>query len=135
MKKFLLTSVLALPFLAFAHQDASAWHQFKFGVGMNLEGSSGGNSFAWGLWKSQQPPAPGGYGPGGPGPYGGFGGGYGGFMGGPVSAFPGTGYDIDAAPTPTTAEPPAALPSGVKKAGYWYGYQPTSYYSGYGYDR
>src|SRR5262249_44722016 len=63
MKKFLLTSVLALPFLAFAHQDASAWHQFKFGVGMNLEGSSGGNSFGWGLWKSQQPPAPGGYGP------------------------------------------------------------------------
>ncbi len=135
MKKFLLTSVLALPFLAFAHQDASAWHQFKFGVGMNLEGSGGGNSLGWGLWKSQQPPAPGGFAPGGFGP-GGFGG-YGpGFMGSPVNAFPGTGYDIDAGPlAPSTAEPPAALPSGVKKAGYWYGYQPISSYPVYGYDR
>jgi hypothetical protein len=134
MKKFLLTSVLALPFLAFANQDASAWHQWKFGVGMNAEGSGGGNDFLWGVWKSQQPPAPPGYGApaaGYPGAYGGgFGAGVGGY-GAPVNAFPGMGFDIGAgAPlsAPTTSEPPAPLPQGVKKAGYWYGYEPAYYY-------
>jgi hypothetical protein len=133
MKKFLLSSVLALPFLAFANQDASAWHQFKFGVGMNLEGSGGGNSLFWGAWKSQQPPAPGGYGAPFAGPVGhGFGAGF----GGPVDAFGGMGYDVgkESLP-PTTAEPPAPLPSGVKKAGYWDGYEPMGYYPApvYGY--
>jgi hypothetical protein len=151
MKKFLLTSILALPFLALANQDASAWHQFKFGAGINLEGSGGGNSAFWGVWKSQQPPAPGGFGAPGVGypgatagaGVGGYGVGYpgatagagvGGYgMGSPVNAFPGTGYDIGAdapLPTPATSEPPAPLPQGVKKAGYWYGYEPATYYYG-----
>jgi hypothetical protein len=76
MKKILLASLLALPLLAVSQQRASAWCQFKFGVGLNLEGSSGGNCLAWGLWKSDQPPPPAGYGFG-PGMAGGDLGGYG----------------------------------------------------------
>jgi hypothetical protein len=136
MKKFLLMSVLALPFVAASQQEASAWHSFKFGAGINLEGSGGGNSYFWGAMKSQQPPAPGGYGPGFPGAAPTGAPGYGPVMGSPIGAFGGPGYDIGSEiPTPSaTAEPPAALPSGVNKAGYWYpGLQPVGYYPAPGY--
>src|SRR6516225_2120080 len=73
MKKLVFLSVAALSVVALSGQRACAWKQFKFGVGANIEGSAGGNNILWGVWKSQQPPAPGfggGY-PGGPAaPYG-----------------------------------------------------------------
>jgi hypothetical protein len=70
MKKLLLLSVLGLPLLAVTPERASAFVNFKFGIGMNLEYTSGGNCCLWGLWKNG--PGPGyGYGPPGGMPYGG----------------------------------------------------------------
>jgi hypothetical protein len=141
MKKFLLTSVLALPFLALSQQDASAWTKFNFGVGANLGWSAGGNHCCWGLWNSEQPPAAnpgfpvGGY--GAPAAYPGFsGGGYGASgatFGGsfPFGASKGASQDIsiESETEPSATMPPAPLPKGVKPA-VWYnnGYQPVSYY-------
>jgi hypothetical protein len=143
MKKLVFLSVAALSVVALSGQRACAWKQFKFGVGANIEGSAGGNNILWGVWKSQQPPAPGfggGY-PGGPaapyGPgFGGFGGGYGGGygrgMGGPLGFNMGT----------ETAPPPMSLPGGtqsnkVQPVNYSYGqdgYVDGGYYLPVGYD-
>src|SRR5437879_642869 len=59
MKKILVLSVSALTVLAISGQNASAWSEFKFGVGLNLAYKGGGNNILWGAYKSQQPPAPG----------------------------------------------------------------------------
>jgi hypothetical protein len=59
MKKILVLSAAALTVLAISGQKASAWCDWKFGVGLNLAYRGGGNNFLWGAYKSQQPPAPG----------------------------------------------------------------------------
>jgi len=56
MKRMMVTGVLALAALAFTGQQASAWCKFGLGVGLNLNWESGGNCFAWGLYKSGPPP-------------------------------------------------------------------------------
>jgi hypothetical protein len=58
MNKLSVASLLAIVGIAFAQQQASAWTTTKFGIGMNWEYSSGGNSFFWGLYKNGQPPPP-----------------------------------------------------------------------------
>ena len=58
MKKFLMIGVLALGILPLARQEASAWINHKFGVGLNWAWQSGGNSFGWGLFRGGQPPGP-----------------------------------------------------------------------------
>jgi hypothetical protein len=133
MKKVTILSALAVAALALTCQDAFAWKQFKFGVGMNLEGSAGGNNLLWGLYKSQQPPSPGyggfpgGY-PGQAGPgFGGFGGmgGFGGYGG-----VGGMGYSVgqELAPTPS-ALPPGTVPNRVQPVNYQpFPAAPTGYY-------
>jgi hypothetical protein len=148
MKKLVIMSVAALTILALTSQRASAWKQFKFGVGLNLEGSGGGNNLLWGLYKSQQPPAQGYGGYQGPqgSPYGPNFGGYGGGMGGGFGGgFGGLGYNIGT----ETAPPPLALPGGPQSnkvqpvnyefdplGGYglpvgYEGYTPPSYWPGW----
>ncbi len=58
MKKFLTTGILALTLAALSTQDAPAWLNWKFGVGMNMGWQSGGNNTLWGLFRNGQPPAP-----------------------------------------------------------------------------
>ena len=66
MKKIIAAGMLAFCVLAIAQQQASAWTNTKFGIGMNMDYQSGGTSFLWGLWRNGQPPGPeafgGGYG-------------------------------------------------------------------------
>src|SRR5947209_1125671 len=61
MKKILYVSLLALGILSLSQQQASAWINAKFGIGMNFGWQSGGNCVLWGLAQGQQPPP--GYGP------------------------------------------------------------------------
>jgi hypothetical protein len=82
MKKLFCLSLAAVA-LAALPQQASAWHNFKFGAGVNLEWSCGGNQFGicgHPIYRSGD--VPGGFG-------GGFGGGY---MGGPVIVVPQQGH-------------------------------------------
>jgi hypothetical protein len=67
MKKFVAMGALALILAACSQQEASAWINSKFGVGLNWSWQSGGNNLAWGVFRNGQPPAcdgPGFYGPG-----------------------------------------------------------------------
>src|SRR5262249_41779368 len=50
-----------------SHQQASAWTNFRFGIGLNVEWQSGGNSFLWGAICNGQPPGPQFFGYGAPG--------------------------------------------------------------------
>jgi hypothetical protein len=56
MKKFLVTGALALAAVALFQQQASAWKDCKFGIGLNWHYSSGGNNCLWGAFKNGQPP-------------------------------------------------------------------------------
>jgi hypothetical protein len=120
MKKFLVLSVATVTLLALSGQRASAWKQIKFGVGLNLEGSSGGNNLLWGLAKGQQPPAQG------------FGGGYPGAFPAPMAApygvgLGGPGYQIGQETEPLT--PPQPASNKVQPVGYLpYDYAPAEYY-------
>lgn len=64
MKKILAIGVLTICSIAFTQQQASAWINSRFGVGLNWDWQSGGNSILWGAWRNGQPggpdPAPGG---------------------------------------------------------------------------
>src|SRR5207302_1130684 len=62
MKKILAIGILAVTAIAFSQQQASAWVNSRFGVGLNWEWQSGGNSFGWGLYRNGQPPGPEGFG-------------------------------------------------------------------------
>lgn len=66
MKKVLALGLLALGLIALSQQEASAWKNSRFGIGLNWDYQSGGNSFFWGLWRNGQPPGPGGFGDGMP---------------------------------------------------------------------
>src|SRR5262245_45826645 len=58
MKKLLIMGALAISALALSQQQASAWVNARFGVGLNWHWQSGGNSFGWGLFTGGQPPGP-----------------------------------------------------------------------------
>jgi hypothetical protein len=58
MKKFLATGLLAIFAIALSQQQASAWVNAKFGVGLNWNYQSGGNTWGWGAWRNGQPPGP-----------------------------------------------------------------------------
>jgi hypothetical protein len=114
MKKMLWLGALALPLLAVSEQAASAWCNFKFSCGFNLEWSCANNSFCCGLWKCAPPPVPCCMPPVPP-------------WFGPVAHPPGVfGYDLGY---------DAAAPTGIHPVQYdtpWYGgsgYQPVNYYA------
>src|SRR5438876_1185003 len=69
MKKFLTAGLVAAAWVLASHQHASAWVNFKAGIGLNVEWQSGGNSFLWGAVRGAQPPGPQCFGYG-PAPYG-----------------------------------------------------------------
>src|SRR5262245_35413722 len=48
MKKFLTAGLVASALMLASHQQVSAWTNFRFGIGLNVEWQSGGNSFLWG---------------------------------------------------------------------------------------
>jgi hypothetical protein len=56
MKKFVAMGALALILAACSQQEASAWINCKFGVGLNWAWQSGGNNLAWGVFRNGQPP-------------------------------------------------------------------------------
>lgn len=58
MKKIVLAGVLAVCAMAATQQQASAWVNSRFSVGLNWGVQSGGNNFLWGAWKNGQPPGP-----------------------------------------------------------------------------
>ena len=58
MKKIALAGLVAFALVAISQQQASAWTNTKFGIGLNFERQSGGNSAIWGLWRNGQPPGP-----------------------------------------------------------------------------
>jgi len=58
MKKFLAAGLLAICAIALSQQQASAWVNARFGIGLNWGYQSGGNNFLWGAYKNGQPPGP-----------------------------------------------------------------------------
>lgn len=84
MKRMMTAGILALSLCALAEQNASAWVNHKFGIGLNWNWQSGGNNFLWGLFRNGQPPGPGCDAGGCPGGFGG--------PGCLPGAFPGGGY-------------------------------------------
>jgi hypothetical protein len=58
MKKIVLAGLIAVSLVALSQQQASAWVNSRFGIGLNWERQSGGNNFGWGAWKNGQPPGP-----------------------------------------------------------------------------
>lgn len=91
MKKMVVAGLIAVSMMAVSQQQASAWVNSRFSVGLTWDFQSGGNQLLWGAWRNGQPPGPeafssgiyqpryqgpmpGGFGPSGPGMYGpGFG--------------------------------------------------------------
>ncbi len=77
MKKLLSMSLLTLCALAMTQQQAHAWMNAKFSIGLNWHIQSANNNVLWGLWKNGQVPGPEAFGGGaspfpsgvGPGPY------------------------------------------------------------------
>lgn len=58
MKKVLGTGLLAVCALACVQQEASAWINERFSIGLTWEKQSAHNSFGWGLWRNGQVPGP-----------------------------------------------------------------------------
>jgi hypothetical protein len=76
MKKILTAGLLALSAALITDQQASAWVNCKFGIGLNWHWQSGGNNLLWGAFRNGQPPCPDVAHPGG-------------YHGGAVPTFPG----------------------------------------------
>lgn len=55
MKKIIITGLLTLVAMCASQNQASAWCNSRFGVGLNWNYASGGNSFLFGLIKNGQP--------------------------------------------------------------------------------
>jgi hypothetical protein len=152
MKKFVVAGLLAIGLMATTRQEASAWINARFGIGLNWDLQSGGNQFGWGLWRNGQPPGPEAFGGGGH-----HGGGYGPQFGAPMpqhhgyapmpqqyQPYPQAYVPQQYAPAPraySTAEPPiTAQPvyynSPYQFASYprpvYYYYYTTPYYYYYG---
>jgi hypothetical protein len=62
MQKILAIGILAIAAIACSQQQASAWVNARFGVGLNWGWQSGGNNFLWGAYCNGQPPGPEAYG-------------------------------------------------------------------------
>ena len=58
MKKVFATGIMAICLIALSQQQASAWINARFGVGLNWAWQSGGNTIGWGAWRGAQPPGP-----------------------------------------------------------------------------
>jgi hypothetical protein len=58
MKKIVLAGLFAISLIALSQQQASAWTNSRFSVGLNWSRQSGGNNFGWGAWVNGQPPGP-----------------------------------------------------------------------------
>jgi hypothetical protein len=58
MKKVLAIGMLAVGLIALSQEQASAWSNHRFSMGLSWSRQSGGNNFAWGLWRNGQPPGP-----------------------------------------------------------------------------
>lgn len=101
MKKLLVVGVLALSAVLLSRQDASAWVNTRFGIGLNWSYQSGGNNFLWGAFRNSQPPGPE-YGSVFPGP------GYGPAYHGHAYAPAVTPAPVYASPVDATPEPPYA---------------------------
>ena len=56
MKNILTLGALALTLAVLSNQQATAWTNCRFGIGMNVSRQAGGNNFAWGLFRNGQPP-------------------------------------------------------------------------------
>jgi hypothetical protein len=128
MKKLLAASVLALALVAGSQQPASAWCNFKFGVGLNMEFSSGNNNCFWGMFKSGQVPDGSGYSPFvGGSPFGYAGGPFGGYNSpSPYYASPDPGFTAPA-PTPLPAHPGPASQTGAYASYYYPQTAPANY--------
>lgn len=58
MKKIMVLGLSALGLALLSQEQASAWVNCKFGVGLNWNWQSGGNNFLWGAFRNGQPPGP-----------------------------------------------------------------------------
>lgn len=58
MKKIVLAGLIAIAAVASSQQQASAWVNSRFSVGLNWGWQSGGNNALWGAWRNGQPPGP-----------------------------------------------------------------------------
>jgi hypothetical protein len=58
MKKIIASGLLAIALIAMSQQQASAWVNSKFGIGLNWERQSGANNLFWGAWHNGQVPGP-----------------------------------------------------------------------------
>lgn len=58
MKKVLALGTLAIALIALSQDQASAWVNKRFGIGLNYSRQSGGNNFGWGAYRNGQPPGP-----------------------------------------------------------------------------
>lgn len=56
MKKIVAVGLLAACSMLATQQEASAWINAKFSIGLNWELQSGNNCFGWGLWQNGQVP-------------------------------------------------------------------------------
>ena len=155
MKKFILSGMLALGLTAASGQEAKAWVNFKFGVGMNMSLQSTEITSSQGAFPQRPTPRPRSLRH--PGGHPGYGGGHPGFVPGPG---PGHGHGQDfpfygsatqpRRQQPLPCPPPLLLPpSPPRKQTYWqggsnpyhtvgyspsYSYTPNYYYpSTYGY--
>ena len=70
MKKIIVMSFLVVGVIMFAEQQASAWVNSRFGIGLSDHKQSANTSLLWGLWRNGQIPGPDMGGQGGS-PYGG----------------------------------------------------------------
>ncbi len=113
MKKLLGLGVVALGLALVSIQEASAWSNVKFGVGLNFQWQAANNAVGKHLWRNGPTPGHGyGYGHG-------YGHGYGYAPYGQFSA---------PAPTPAEQEAPTVLPnSGVGLQATPVHFQPASY--------
>lgn len=137
MKKLLSMGLLTLCALTVSQQQAQAWVNAKFSVGLNWQLQSGNNNWLWGAWKNGQVPGPEAFGQGpGPGPSPSM---YapGGLSIPPASSFPYFGSQPSPQPMPTAQSyfpaqtPPPALAQNANAynygAPYYNPYQTVSY--------
>jgi hypothetical protein len=113
MKKFVLLGALAVAVAALAQEEASAWTNCKFGIGLNWEHSSGGNNLLWGVFRNGQVPPP-------PVPFDGHG-----FYPAP-GGYPVMPGHAETQPAPGTSVPTSVQPNSQSAIGYP-GYQMVSF--------
>jgi hypothetical protein len=111
MKRIALAGLVAIALIALSQQQASAWVNQRFGIGINWHRQSGGNNFGWGAYRNGQPP--------GPESFGGV------FSpSAPVSPFFGN------APMPQNFAPQANVPQGYAPQTVYYPPMPAANYAG-----